>query len=463
MTPEPLLHPLFARAAAWAGHHRKAIATAALTALAGFTVTAVAIAPLAPDAAELPQRVVTESMEPQDIALQLEALSNQGLVLRRSETTRATDTADSLLGRLGVVDAAAARYLRTDPIGRLLLAGRPGKLVQAELREDGSLVRLTARYRSPLADEARTHFHRFELARASGEAGPWEAQIQTVAYGGLPVMASGTVRTSLFAATDEAGVPDAVAAQLADIFSTEIDFHRELRKGDSFAVVYEALTADGEVVPWSDGAGRVLAAEFTSAGRTHHAVWFVPSDGRGGYYGLDGESRRRAFLASPVEFSRVTSGFANRFHPILKTWRKHQGVDYGAPTGTPVRVVGDGTVEFAGWQNGFGNVVIVRHAGGRETLYAHLSSINVRKGQRVEQGQNVGAVGSTGWSTGPHLHFEFRVNGVHQDPLQIVRTSETVPLDTASRGRFAETAQVLRTKLNLATTLAAAGSAARIE
>lgn len=469
MRPERLfhslypLHPLLARAAVLAQEHRKVLAVSALTALAGFAVTAVAIAPLAPDAAELPRRVITETIEPQDIAFQLEALSNQGMVLRRSDITRATDTADALLGRLGVVDPAAARYLRTDPIGRLLLAGRPGKLVQAEVREDGSLLRLTARYRSPAVDEARTHFNRFELARAGGERGPWEAQIKTVAYGSLPVMASGTITSNLFTATDEAGIPDAVAVQLADIFSTEIDFHRELRKGDSFAVVYEALTADGEVVPWSDGAGRVLAAEFTTAGRTHHALWFVPSDGRGGYFGLDGESRRRAFLASPVEFSRVTSGFANRFHPILQVWRRHQGVDYAAPTGTPVRVVGDGIVDFAGWQNGFGNVVIVRHTGNRETLYAHLSRINVRKGQRVEQGQNVGAVGSTGWSTGPHLHFEFRVNGAHQDPLRIARASETVPLDPASRERFAQSAQVLRTKLDLATTLAAAGPASRIE
>jgi murein DD-endopeptidase MepM/ murein hydrolase activator NlpD len=188
----------------------------------------------------------------------------------------------------------------------------------------------------------------------------------------------------------------------------------------------------------------------------------VPADGRGAYYGLDGESRRRAFLASPVEFSRVTSGFANRLHPILKTWRKHQGVDYSAPTGTPVRTVGDGLVDFAGWQNGFGNVVIVRHTGNRETLYAHLSSIGVRKGQRVEQGQYIGAVGSTGWSTGPHLHFEFRVAGVHKDPLIMARASETIPLDEASKARFAETASTVRTKLELATTLAA-GPASRVE
>lgn len=459
MSLDSRLNLLLATAVAQARLHRRTITLATLALLGGFGITAVAIAPLAPDAAALPRSVVTQAVELDDIASQLEALSNQGLVLRRSDQTRATDTIDTLLARLGVVDSAAARYLRSDPIGRLLLAGQPGKVVQAELREDGSLVRLTARYRSPQAEDARTHFQRFELSR---DRGNWEALVHTVPYGSLPVMASGTIKSSLFAATDAANVPDAVAVQLADIFSTEIDFHRELRKGDSFAVVYEALTADGEVVPWSEGAGRVLAAEFTTAGRTHHAVWFVPADGRGAYYGLDGESRRRAFLASPVEFSRVTSGFANRLHPIFKTWRKHQGVDYSAPTGTPVRTVGDGLVDFAGWQNGFGNVVIVRHTGNRETLYAHLSSIGVRKGQRVEQGQYIGAVGSTGWSTGPHLHFEFRVAGVHKDPLIMARASETVPLDESSKLRFAEAASTVRTKLELATTLAA-GTASRVE
>jgi murein DD-endopeptidase MepM/ murein hydrolase activator NlpD len=151
----------------------------------------------------------------------------------------------------------------------------------------------------------------------------------------------------LFAATDEAGLPDAVSpARLADIFAADIDFHRELRKGDTFNLVYEALTADGEPVAWNEGAGRVLAAEFVNAGRTHQAVWFVGGDGRGSYYGADGRSRKRAFLASPVEFSRVTSGFAMRMHPVLQRMRQHNGVDYGAPVGTPVRSVADGVVNL---------------------------------------------------------------------------------------------------------------------
>jgi murein DD-endopeptidase MepM/ murein hydrolase activator NlpD len=203
----------------------------------------------------------------------------------------------------------------------------------------------------------------------------------------------------------------------------------------------------------------VLAAEFVNAGKLHQAIWFENA-GRGAYYDPSGRSRKRAFLASPMEFSRVTSGFAMRMHPILQRMRAHLGVDYGAPAGTPVRVIGDGTVEFAGWQNGYGNVVQVRHDKERTTLYAHLSRIDVRKGQKVEQGQNVGAVGATGWATGPHLHFEFRVGGVHQDPLKMAKAAESVPLDPAARPRFVELARVAQGKLDLAETL---GSRATFE
>jgi murein DD-endopeptidase MepM/ murein hydrolase activator NlpD len=229
--------------------------------------------------------------------------------------------------------------------------------------------------------------------------------------------------------------------------------HRELRRGDTFSVVYESMTADGEPIGWGQTTGRVLAAEFVNAGRTHHAVWYRGADGRGAYFDLSGQSKKRAFLASPMEFSRVTSGFAMRFHPILKTWRKHNGVDYAAPTGTPVRTVGNGTVDFAGWQNGYGNVVEIRHSNDRSTLYAHLSRIDVKKGQRVDQGTRIGAVGSTGWSTGPHLHFEFRVNGEHHDPLKIAKASEALTLPPSARAEFAALAQALQTQLDVAETL----------
>ena len=239
-----------------------------------------------------------------------------------------------------------------------------------------------------------------------------------------------------------------VAVQVAELFSGDIDFRRSLRKGDRFSVVYETLEADGEPLR----TGRVLSAEFQNNGKLHQALWFQdPATSQGAYYTADGQSLRRAYLASPVEFSRVSSGFAMRFHPIHKTWRAHLGTDFAAPTGTPVRIVGDGVVEFAGVQNGFGNVVFIKHRNQHVTVYAHLSRIGVKKGESVSQGQNIGAVGATGWATGPHLHFEFRVNGEHQDPMLIARQSEAAaPVSAAARPAFDRLASVMRTELSSA-------------
>jgi murein DD-endopeptidase MepM/ murein hydrolase activator NlpD len=437
--------------AAFARRHRLGIVASAVAVMTGFGVTAVAVAPLAPDAARLPQRVLAEAFEPVGLAEQLVALASHEMTLTRSDVTRGTDTAERLLARLGVSDASAAAFLRSDSTARLLLAGRGGKMVQVQTDAHGELQQLVARFAADRSELADSHFTRLTIHRAGDQ---WTAQLQTVPYAAQVRLASGSIHSNLFSATDESGVPDTVAAQLAEIFAADIDFHRELRRGDTFSVVYETLTADGEPVPWNQGVGRVLAAEFVNAGRAHHALWYQPESGRGGYFGLDGSSKRRSFLTSPMEFSRVTSGFAMRMHPTLNVQRRHLGVDYAAPIGTPVRSVGDGVVDFAGRQNGYGNVVEIDHGKSRSTLYAHLSRIDVRPGQRVEQGQRVGAVGMTGRSTGPHLHFEFRVDGRHQNPLRVAKASESVALDTAARAQFAEIARDLQAQLVVAETLA---------
>lgn len=425
-----------------------------MTLLGGFGLTAVAtvaISPLVPEPALLPQRMVIESVQPSGLDAQLGALAAHELSLARSEITRGTDSPEQLLARLGVVDAKAAAFLRGDAVARRVLAGRGGKAVRAQVSSDGELQSLVVRYPAERSELARTHFTRITMERTGGQ---WTARLEQAPLGSQPRLASGTIRNTLFAATDESGIPDAVAGQLAEIFAADIDFHRELRKGDTFHIVYESLTADGEPVSWSEGAGRVLAAEFVNGGRHHKAVWFVGGDGRGAYFTPDGKSRRRSFLASPMEFSRVTSGFAMRLHPLLQSWRQHNGVDYGAPKGTPVRAVGDGIVDFAGWRNGYGNVIELRHGGDKTTVYAHLSRADVRRGQRVEQGQRIGAVGATGWATGPHLHFEFRVHGAHKDPLAIAKAAETIALDSASRPRFATELKTVQVKLDIAQSLA---------
>lgn len=413
----------------------------------GFGVTAFGIAPMAPDASDLPRRLVTESVTPDDTSAQLEALARYPLQLYRSDVTRSADTVDSVLRRLNIADAAAANFLRTDKTARKLLEGRAGKMLSVRTGETGLLEELVARYPAENPEQAGTHFSRLRVTRFNDgfismvETAPMSAQLR---------LGSGTVRSTLFAATDEARLPDPVATQLAEMFGTDIDFHRELRKGDTFSVVYEALTADGEPITWNQSSGRVLAAEFVNNGKSHSAVWFQDGNDKGGYYGFDGQSKRRSFLSSPVEFSRVTSGFSMRFHPILQQWRQHLGVDYGAPTGTAVRNVGDGVVTFAGWQNGYGNVIQIQHANERTTLYGHLSRIDVRVGQRVDQGTVIGAVGATGWATGPHLHFELKVKGEHQDPLLIAKASEAVTLSPAAQARFAVVAKEFRQQLEQA-------------
>ncbi|MDO9259790.1 MAG: M23 family metallopeptidase [Polaromonas sp.] len=425
--------------------HPKRITGTLAALLLGTGVTAFGVAPLAPDAADLPVRQVLEAVQSLPTEAQTDALDKFQFKLFRSETTRSTDTADALLKRLNIDDAAAAAFLRSDANGRLTLMGRPGKNVTVEATDNNQLLKLTVRW----ATDDEEKFTRLVVERAANNA--FTSRVETAAYTSSTQLASGTIQTSLFAATDNAGIPDAVAIQIAEIFSGDIDFHRALRKGDRFSVVYETLEADGEALR----TGRVVSTEFVNNGKTLQAMWFRdPAVGataaKGGYYTLDGQSLRRAYLASPMEFSRVSSGFKMRFHPILQTWRAHLGVDYAAPTGTAVRSIGDGVVEFAGVQNGFGNVVFIKHRNNHTTVYAHLSRINVQRGQSVSQGQNVGAVGSTGWATGPHLHFEFRVNGAHQDPMTIAQQNETVPLSAAAQPLFRKLAGNVKQQLQAA-------------
>jgi murein DD-endopeptidase MepM/ murein hydrolase activator NlpD len=438
------------RFARWSHAHPRGVAAGVLTLLAGFAATAFGVAPMAPDAADLPKRLVTEDYRPSGLDEQLDALASQRLSLVRNDTTRADDSAASLIKRMGVSDPELSAFLASDTLSRKLWQGRPGKLVSAKMDASGRLTELVARYPAERDSQFSTHFSRLTIAR--GDAG-FMSTLETVPLGTTARLASGVVRTSLFAATDDAKLPDPIATQMAEIFASDIDFHRELRKGDTFSVVYEALTADGEPITWNQGAGRVLAAEFVSNGHAYSAVWFQGPSGKGAYFDMEGRSKHSAFLASPLAFSRITSGFSMRFHPVLQQWRRHEGVDYGAPVGTPVRAVGDGVVAFAGQQNGYGNVVQIQHSDNRMTVYAHLSRIDVRRGDRVDQGEHIGDVGMTGWATGPHLHFEFRVNGAVRDPLTIAKVADTVALDSSTKPRFLAQADALKAELGVAQTL----------
>jgi murein DD-endopeptidase MepM/ murein hydrolase activator NlpD len=399
---------------------------------------AFAVASLGPDPSALPVQQILQDVQPLPLKEQSEALDAHRFSLFTAEAVRPTDNAESLLARLGINDPAAASFLRTDALARAQVLGMPGRTVSAEANGH-ELQRLAVRW----AVDDR-NFQRLVVQRQP--SGQFTSRIETAPLVASLRIGSGTIRSSLSEAVDQAGIPDAVTNQLVDIYSGEIDFRRALRVGDRFAVVYETLEADGEALR----TGRVQSAQFVNAGRVLEAVWFEQPGQAGGYFDFDGRSLERAYLASPVEFTRITSHFSMRMHPILHTWRAHKGVDLGAPTGAPVRTIGDGRVDFAGWMSGYGNVVQIDHGKGDSTVYAHLSRIEVRPNQIVERGERLGAVGATGWATGPHLHFEFRENGAQRDPFEVARQSKARELTAQARPAFDKTARSMRTQLAIA-------------
>jgi murein DD-endopeptidase MepM/ murein hydrolase activator NlpD len=366
----------------------------------GILAVATAIA-MAPSDTRVPSELVVVEQ------LHLEsskALTDDGPGYLAEERIRLGETLGSLLSRLGVRDPDALAYFRTEPEARVIGAQlAPWKSVSARTTASGELLDL----HFPLND-------RENALVVTNQDGRLTTKRVGERFERVTVAKSGEIRSSLFAATDAIGIPDSITMQLVEIFSGDIDFHRDLRKGDRFVVSYELDYSRGQPVR----SGKVLGAEFTNDGKVYRAIWFEHA-GNGGYYAEDGKPLKKEFLRSPLEFSRITSGFSRRFHPILKQWRAHNGVDYGAPAGTKVRATADSTVNFAGVQRGYGNIVILKHSGKRTTAYAHLRGFakGIRKGRRVSQGEIIGYVGSTGWATGPHLHYEFRINGTPTNPL----------------------------------------------
>ena len=429
-------------------HHPKKLVGALALLLLGTGVTAFGVAPNITPTEPLSVRQVVESVSPSYTPADASLAAPVPFVLFRTDSTRRSDSAQSLLQRLDVADTAATSFLRQDALAAELLKGRAGKQVTVETDDAQHLLRLTARW---LPSEDSPTFQRLVIER-QGQA--FVSRLESAPLVASSRLSSGTIRSSLFAATDAARLPDDIASQLADLFSAEIDFRRDLRSGDTFSVVYEALEADGELLRF----GRLLSAEFVNNKRSHQVLWFQAPGEKGGYYSFEGESMKRAFLASPLAFSRVSSGYGMRFHPVTGGRKAHLGVDYAAPTGTPVRSVGDGTVSFAGWQGGYGNVIYVQHPQNKVTVYAHLSRIHVRKGQKVDQSEVIGLVGSTGVSTGPHLHFEFREGGAHRDPLTLARTTEGRPIPAHARASFNAMADSMRLKLASAATLVQASA-----
>ncbi len=356
--------------------------------------------------AELPPMGSLEPPEPEPI------------VREQSYRVSNGDTAGSLLRRFGArVDAVLAAAKPHYDLTRLR-AGRSLDLVW----HDPDPEPVSLRY---AVDEDRT----LVLER---EGATWIGHLDVIQYEAKPAVREIVVKSSLWQAAIDAGLRPADIAALAEVFEYDVDFNTEIQPGARARMAVDELWRDGAVAKL----GPPHAVRFENGGKTYIAVRFQRADGSWGYYDKDGMSRKKAFLRSPLAFSKVTSGFSlSRYHPVLKTSRPHYGVDFGAPTGTPVRAIGDGVVVTAGRSGGHGNFVKLDHEGPYASSYSHLSKISVKQGQKIRQGQLIGEVGSTGLATGPHLHFQFWVNDRYVNPLSL-ELPRTEPLPEAEMSAF---------------------------
>lgn len=387
-------------------------------------------------------------MPQQDVALAIQRTFTTDLVLPpaaeavetnpaywHSEQIQRGDTAGELLRRMEVQDDAADNFLRRAADATSLRQLRAGKTVQAKTSAESRLLALSYIDNGGNQISITPDGDRFKVTT---QPVPTERRV---------FVQTGEISSNLYTATDEANLPDAVADQLVEIFGGDIDFHRDLRRGDTFSIIYEQPYLNGEATRNA----RILAAEFVNHGRTLQAFYFQNTRHGGDYFSPDGKSMRKAFLRSPIEFSRVSSGFSNsRFHPVLNRWRAHKGVDYAAPIGTRVRATADGVVAFVGKQGGYGNVVMLDHQGKYQTVYGHLSAFagGLHRGQRVSQGELIAYVGKTGLASGPHLHYEFKVSGVQRDPLKVA-LPDGKPISDVQQSVFAETTRALHARLSL--------------
>ncbi len=351
----------------------------------------------------------------------------------RTERLQRGDTLAELMQRLGIKDPAASDYLRNSTETKEFRKLSTGKEIQSETDTNGALVSL--RY---LGDQGQQI-----IIKRQGDA--FSTETIAARFEKRLFVRTGEIKTSLYAATDAAGMPDAAANQLIEIFSGDIDFHHDLRRGDKFTAVYEMTYSNGALVK----TGRIQAAEFINQGQVYRAVNFQSDAKHSDYYTPEGKSLRKAFLRSPIAFSRVSSGFSNaRLHPVLNKIRAHKGVDFAAPIGTPVKATSDGTVTFLGSQGGYGNVITLKHQGQLSTVYGHLSRFakGLRNGKHVSQGEIIGYVGMTGLASGPHLHYEFKIGGQQRDPLRVALPN-ALPISSSKMSQFKEVANTFVARL----------------
>ncbi|MCW5578979.1 MAG: M23 family metallopeptidase [Dokdonella sp.] len=353
----------------------------------------------------------------------------------RIVTVRPGQTLSDIFREQGFAPADLQRALDSQADATALRRIRPGQVFEFTTDATGTL--------------AAMRFERGDATRVvlQFDAGKVSEQVEDRAVERRVHIAHGVVTRSLFYAGERAGLSDAMVLKLADAFGYDIDFAQDLREGDSFSVVYDDLYRDGELLRGGD----IIAATFINDGKRYTAVRYVNARGESMFYSEDGRPLRKSFLRTPVEFTRISSLFSTgRMHPILGKMRAHKGVDYAAPSGTPIRAAGDGKIVFRGWKSGYGNFVMIQHNAHITTAYGHMSRFaKVKVGQHVAQGQVIGYVGMTGLATGPHLHYEFRVDGGHRNPLKVTLPPPE-PLPAAELAQFKAATAPMLAKLKLA-------------
>ena len=339
-----------------------------------------------------------------------------------SMTVNSGDTLSVLFQRVGLSANTLHAVINSSSEARAFTRLRVGQQVDFKLDSDGQLLAM------------RSQLNTLETIRIDRDGADYAFNRDVLEPDVNTRFASGSIDSSLFVAAQNAGLSHNLTMQMANVFGYDVDFAREIHQGDSFEVLFEEKQLDGQRV----GTGNILAARFTNRGRTFTAVRYTDSQGNSSYYRADGTSMRKAFIRTPVEFARISSRFnPNRRHPVLNRIRAHNGVDYAAATGTPIKATGDGRVVHVGRKGGYGNTIVIKHGQSYQTLYAHMSryASGIRNGSNVQQGQVIGYVGMTGLATGPHLHYEFQVNGRHVDPLS-VKLPASDPIPSSERNRF---------------------------
>lgn len=401
-------------------------------------ITALGIAGVSEAESKMLAQQIRESVTPQSLSEQVQALDAHGLELTREDEIRKNDSLASLLERLGVTEPAALSYLSKDRRTQSVLRGNEGQTAVVRTDLQGNLLRLQLLNKLDAWIVERTGEGQFETktARLGSELQVEHRSVQ--------------VSRSFFGAMDDAGVPDAITEQVVTLFESDLDFRRQVNPGDIVRVIYENHQVGGRDI----GRYRLLAVRFEAGDKTYEALYFEePGTDRGNYYDAEGRSVMRGFLAAPLRYTRMSSGFTTyRLHPLFGDPRAHKGIDYAAPAGTPVRAVATGVVTQKGWSRGYGNTIEIKHNERYSTLYAHLQGFaqGIQKGKSVNLGDVIGYVGTTGWATGPHLHYEFKVNGRHVNPSRIIAENPQIPsLRGEALRAFVAKAEDLRARLTL--------------